>query len=279
MPVTDDSFDYDSLQESQLLYGERVVVFEEKNGWSRVEAAEQPEWTHHEKWEGYPGWIRSDHLAPLPQGQWGPDAVITVPLARVYQDPSSNSPILLDLFMGTKIVMDSHVLRGNDTEPSRSWQSILLIDGNTGWISKDQITPFVSLHQLSTDQVRQRIVQNTRSLEGTPYYWGGLSQGVDCSGLVHLAYRAAGIDLPRDAHEQFMKSRRIEKEQLQPADLTFLSSEKDPTRMSHVMLYVGSDNIIEGPGTGKFVHQIPLNEKLSQNSHRKVYYATYFPKN
>jgi cell wall-associated NlpC family hydrolase len=39
---------------------------------------------------------------------------------------------------------------------------------------------------------------------GTPYRWGGDSQGVgfDCSGLAQAAYRAAGVVLPRTAQAQ-----------------------------------------------------------------------------
>ncbi|MBI1976113.1 MAG: C40 family peptidase, partial [Candidatus Omnitrophica bacterium] len=161
------------------------------------------------------------------------------------------------------------------------WQSVLLIDGRTGWIQKDQISSFGGGSQTAPTQLRQKIVATARTLLGKPYHWGGLSEGVDCSGLVYLCYRANGIDLPRDAHEQFMKSRIMDipagangRSPLQPADLIFLSSEENPNRMTHVMLYSGDGNIIEGPGTGTFVHEISMSEKLKGIPQRRIHSAT-----
>src|SRR5207247_1259750 len=46
-------------------------------------------------------------------------------------------------------------------------------------------------------------VEEARSYLGAPYEWGGLTEkGIDCSGLVHMAYRRLGRLVPRDADQQ-----------------------------------------------------------------------------
>ena len=133
---------------------------------------------------------------------------------------------------------------------------------------------------------RQEIVTAARRMLGVPYYWGGRSlpdpeaqppphRGVDCSGLAGLAYQAAGVTIPRDAHEQWMKARRISREHLQPGDLVFLADPEDAHCITHVMLYAGDGRVIEGPGTGSSVREIPLDEKLKEAAGRRVYYGSY----
>ena len=46
-------------------------------------------------------------------------------------------------------------------------------------------------------------LEEARGYLGAPYLWGGMTYaGIDCSGLVHMAYRRLGRLVPRDADEQ-----------------------------------------------------------------------------
>lgn len=66
---------------------------------------------------------------------------------------------------------------------------------------------------------------------GVPYKWGGMSrQGIDCAGLVHMAYRNLGILIPRDADEQEGIGELVDWDDLQPGDLITYGKAESPLR-------------------------------------------------
>jgi cell wall-associated NlpC family hydrolase len=87
---------------------------------------------------------------------------------------------------------------------------------------------------------------------GKPYQWGGTGPDVfDCSGLVMMAYRTAGIDIARTAQAQWKTEPRVPASQVQPGDLVFFAG-ADGTRASpgHVGLVIGKGEMIEAYSAG-----------------------------
>jgi cell wall-associated NlpC family hydrolase len=87
---------------------------------------------------------------------------------------------------------------------------------------------------------------------GKPYQWGGTGpDAFDCSGLVMMAYRAAGIDIERTSEAQWTSEVHVPASQVEPGDLVFFAG-ADGTVSSpgHVGLVIGNGQMIEAYATG-----------------------------
>ena len=57
---------------------------------------------------------------------------------------------------------------------------------------------------------RKEVVGVARGYIGTPYRFGGVtSEGMDCSGLVAIAYRKVKVALPRTAEKQYKEGKKV----------------------------------------------------------------------
>jgi cell wall-associated NlpC family hydrolase len=84
-----------------------------------------------------------------------------------------------------------------------------------------------------------------RTFVGAPYEWGGLSvAGLDCSGLVHLAYRLVGELVPRDAWQQEEAGAPIGEAEARPGDLVTYGR----TRADHIAFWLGDGRILHATG-------------------------------
>lgn len=107
----------------------------------------------------------------------------------------------------------------------------------------------------------QVIVNAAIDMLGTPYRYGGYSSsGVDCSGLVYLAHRHAGIMVPRTTRGQIKAITPIPQDQIRPGDLLFFRL--NSRQVSHVGIYAGNGKFIHAPSTGKQVSYAYLSNRF-----------------
>jgi cell wall-associated NlpC family hydrolase len=104
---------------------------------------------------------------------------------------------------------------------------------------------------------------------GKPYIWGGTGPtGYDCSGLVMMAYQAAGIDLPRTTFQQVDAGTPVYSlSQLQPGDLLFTAgSDGSATNPGHVGMFIGDGLVVQAPETGEPIMLTPLAGYWQRNT-------------
>jgi cell wall-associated NlpC family hydrolase len=97
------------------------------------------------------------------------------------------------------------------------------------------------------------ILDTARSLEGTPYQFGGdrPASGFDCSGLVRFVFGEHRIDVPRTTDAQFGAGRSVDDVQVRAGDLVFFSTTgPGPT---HVGIAIDGATMVHAPGTGAHV--------------------------
>jgi peptidoglycan DL-endopeptidase CwlO len=105
---------------------------------------------------------------------------------------------------------------------------------------------------ITPNQAVAAVIEFAEQQLGKPYLWGGTGpDAFDCSGLMMMAYRSAGIDIPRTSEEQWTFGPRVPESQVQPGDLVFFAgSDGTPTDPGHVGLVIGGGQMIEAYATG-----------------------------
>ena len=129
------------------------------------------------------------------------------------------------------------------------WSKVSTPDGRSGYIQSQHIGN-TSITIQSPDQLRHLIIKTARNMMGFPYLWGGnSSKGNDCSGFTQSAFRANGIDLPRDSRQQALVGEQVIPDEkfsnILAGDLLFFGA-KD--RVTHVGISVGGAEFIHQGG-------------------------------
>ncbi|MBN1500249.1 MAG: C40 family peptidase [Spirochaetes bacterium] len=119
---------------------------------------------------------------------------------------------------------------------------------------------------------RYEILETAKKYIGVKYAYGGSSNtGFDCSGFVMYIYGLHDIKLSHSSSAQYYAAKKITKKEARPGDLVFFTTYKKGP--SHVGIYMGSDEFIHSPSTGKKVQVASINNSYWKK--RIIGFATY----
>lgn len=182
--------------------------------------------------DGYCGWVAASALGP--DHDWTHH--VSVPASHLYPTPDIKVQPRGPLYMGACLrVTEQHGLLARTTG---------------GW---------VPMAHLSAKGVQAfEPVAVARRFLGAPYQWGGNSwAGIDCSGLVQVAFHACGQDCPADSDlQRAMPGKRVAAGEEQGGDLAFWPG--------HVGLITGPDRIIHANAHHMAVVEEPLTDAAAR---------------
>lgn len=121
-------------------------------------------------------------------------------------------------------------------------------------------------------KIRQRkidtIISTARSYIGTPYKWGGTQRtGMDCSGLLYVSFKSAGISIPRVSEDQSEEGKKVKFGKLESGDLVFFAMGKRRRKITHVGLVTE----VRGPNDVRFIHASSSLGVIEANIHTDYY--------
>jgi hypothetical protein len=165
--------------------------------------------------------------------------------APVHREPDQSSERVTSLAWGEQVLV---------VEAQGEWTRVLAPDqpthldpaGYPGWVRSDALT--------------DAPLSVARGFLGTPYLWGGLSRdGIDCSGLVHLAFRAVGVRVPRDAADQAAAATPVD--QPRPGHLLFFGRPGEP--VSHIGFVTEAGLLHASPAVGVVEEPMPEERRAT----------------
>jgi len=202
-----------------LLPGEGFAVLERSGDWA---------WGY-SMHDGYVGYVPAQALVNIAEASH----LVATSSALMFAEPTSRAPVVTVLPMGSRLTgsEDSGFLKTEN-----------------GFLAMQQLRPI-------GETIADPVTAAERLID-MPYLWGGRGiGGIDCSGLVQVAFGLAGIALPRDSDQQIGAGSSADGA-LRRGDLLFWDD--------HVILMTGPDVAIHASGHWMRTATEPLAEIIAR---------------
>ncbi|MDI3521181.1 MAG: gamma-D-glutamyl-L-lysine dipeptidyl-peptidase [Anaerophaga sp.] len=227
-----------SRLETQILFGESFDILERRNKWAYVRL----------RYDGYEGWIDDKLIEKLDDRDvelWEKSEgfIVKRPFVKVVKESDSTVQYLT---AGSRVVFngeDRNVIRIGYRE--FYWQGTM-------------------------PESKVELEEVARGLLNAPYLWGGKTfYGIDCSGLVQVVFKTAGIFMPRNASQQIETGQVVSfVEEAKSGDLAFFDNEEG--EIVHVGVCLGQGRILHASGSVRIDaldHQGIYNAETRKYSH------------
>ncbi|RMF72502.1 MAG: hypothetical protein D6740_05290 [Alphaproteobacteria bacterium] len=213
----------------EALFGEDVLVMEERGGWAWGQLMS----------DAYVGYLDARTLAPV---SCSPTHRISHLFTHLLAGPDIQSAMIALLPFGARVTV---VERSDDGRYAR-------IAERDAWIATQHIRPL--------DEPVDSPLAVARRYLGAPYRWGGrTAAGIDCSGLIQMAFLFTDLPLPRDSDLQLATMQgplgaRVAPDAARRGDLVFFPA--------HVGIMVDERHVLHANATHMMVTIDPLGDVL-----------------
>ena len=221
----------DAGAETQLLCGENFTVYGEYDDWFWGQSSH----------DNYVGWLRKAHLR---EGSSGATHHVMSRGTFLYSKADMKSRPILKIPMAAQIeVIGEEEVRG-----------MKYLETTLGWL--------IARHARQLDEYASDFVMVAESVMGLTYLWAGRSTfGIDCSGLIQLVMKMAGIAVLRDTD---MQEQTIGEEISLTDDLSGLQRGDLIFWPGHVGMMRDETNFLHANGHTMTVFSEPLKEAIDR---------------
>ena len=213
--------------DTELLFGELVQLYDERDGWSWIQS----------ELDGYVGYAEN-HM--ITETLLAPTHTVIMPATYLYPAPD------LKLIPNDWLPMNAQV---NVSESIGKYSNL----ASGGWVFSAHLAR-INTPALDHCEVAQMFLYS-------PYLWGGKTcVGIDCSGLLQISLARCSKEIPRDSDMQMDAGQPIEydgdERVLQRGDLVFWRS--------HAGIWIDPQSFIHANAANMLVTVERLNDVAAQ---------------